>query len=319
MALNLVTGRTGSAHVTSDSARAFNSQVFGTGTYLIDYGDKFAPTIVDNNTVRIGDGMLIHQGTQMGIDIDSYEDVIIENGLSDYNRNDIIVMRYTKNRDTRIESIALVVIKGTRSHTTAVDPTYTTTNILDGSGLSTDVPICRVRLSSLTITGVDNLIESNSTRILTIQELTNLVTSFSVNNVTGVKGRLEKSYRTGNVNLTPFDMGSLSLLPMPLALEFDLNDIKTKLSPDSSETSQSGLYILTILSSQVGKTQKNLPPTISTLKAFVLMLGSNTSSISISSNTLIVQIYLEIGGAGNIYIRSRYEKEWTNWKKVTVS
>ena len=319
MALNLVTGRTGYAHVTSDNARAFNSQIFGTGTYLIDYGAKFAPTIVDNNTVRIGDGMLIHQGTQMGIDIDSYEDVIIENGSSGYNRNDIIVMRYTKNRDTQIESISLVVIKGTQSNTTAVDPTYTTTNILDGSGLSTDVPICRVRLSSLTITGVDNLIESNSTSVLTIQELTNLVTSFSASNVTGVKGRLEKNYRTGNVNLTPFDMGSLSLLPMPLEGEFDLNDIKTKLSPDSSETSQSGLYILTILSSQVGKTQKNLPPTLSTAKAFVLMLGSNTSSISISSNTLLVQIYLEIGGDGNIYIRSGYKKGWTNWKKVTVS
>jgi hypothetical protein len=319
MALNLVTGRTGTAHVTSDNARAFNSQVFGTGTYLIDYGAKFALTIVDNNTVRIGDGMLIHQGTQMGIDIDSYEDVIIENGSSGYNRNDLIVMRYTKNRDTQIESIALVVIKGTPSNTTAVDPTYTATNILDGSGLSTDVPICRVRLSSLTITGVDNLIESNSTRVLTIQELTNLVTSFSASNVTGVKGRLEQNYRTGNVNLTPFDMGALSLLPMPLTQEFDLDDIKTQTTSDSNKTSQAGLYILTILSSQVGKTQKNLPPTLSTSKAFVLMLGSSTSSTHILPDTLIVQIYLEIGGDGNIYTRSRYKKEWTEWKKVTVS
>lgn len=197
MALNLVTGRTGTAHVTSDNARAFNSQVFGTGTYLIDYGAKFAPTIVDNNTVRIGDGMLIHQGTQMGIDIDSYEDVIIENGSSGYNRNDLIVMRYTKNRDTQIESISLVVMKGTPSNTTPVDPTYTTNNILDGTGLSTDVPICRVRLSSLTITSVDNLIESNSTSVLTIQELTNLVTSFSASNVSGVKGQLEKIIEQG--------------------------------------------------------------------------------------------------------------------------
>lgn len=319
MALNLVTGRTGTAHVTSDNARAFNSQVFGTGTYLIDYGAKFAPTIVDNNTVRIGDGMLIHQGTQMGIDIDSYEDVIIENGSSGYNRNDLIVMRYTKNRNTQIESISLVVMKGTPSNTTPVDPTYTTTNILDGTGLSTDVPICRVRLSSLTITSVDNLIESNSTSVLTIQELTNLVTSFSASNVSGVKGRLEKNYRTGNVNLTPFDMGALSLLPMPLAQEFDLDDIKTQTTSDSNKTSQAGLYILTILSSQVGKTQKNLPPTLSTSNAFVLMLGSSTSSTHILPDMLIVQIYLEIGGDGNIYTRSRYKKEWTEWKKVTVS
>lgn len=313
MALNLVTGRTGTAHVTSDNARAFNSQVFGTGTYLIDYGAKFAPTIVDNNTVRIGNGMLIHQGTQMGIDIDSYEDVIIENGSSGYNRNDIIVMRYTKNRDTQIESISLVVMKGTPSNTTPVDPTYTTTNILDGTGLSTDVPICRVRLSSLTITSVDNLIESNSTSVLTIQELTNLVTSFSASNVSGVKGQLEKNYRTGNVNLTPLDMGALSLVATNMGLEFDLNECKAQ-----NSTPRAGLYILDILSSQVGKTQKNLPPILSSLSAFVLILGSDATSTSIKSDTRVVQLYFDIGGDSNIYVRSNYP-QWTEWKKVTVS
>lgn len=313
MALNLVTGRTGTAHVTSDNARAFNSQVFGTGTYLIDYGAKFAPTIVDNNTVRIGDGMLIHQGTQMGIDIDSYEDVIIENGSSGYNRNDLIVMRYTKNRDTQIESISLVVMKGTPSNTTPVDPTYTTTNILDGTGLSTDVPICRVRLSSLTITSVDNLIESNSTSVLTIQELTNLVTSFSASNVSGVKGQLEKKYRTGNVNLTPLDMGALSLVATNMGLEFDLNECKAQ-----NSTPRAGLYILDILSSQVGKTQKNLPPILSSLSAFVLILGSDATSTSIKSDTRVVQLYFDIGGDSNIYVRSNYP-QWTEWKKVTVS
>lgn len=313
MALNLVTGRTGTAHVTSDNARAFNSQVFGTGTYLIDYGAKFAPTIVDNNTVRIGNGMLIHQGTQMGIDIDSYEDVIIENGSSGYNRNDLIVMRYTKNRDTQIESISLVVMKGTPSNTTPVDPTYTTTNILDGTGLSTDVPICRVRLSSLTITSVDNLIESNSTSVLTIQELTNLVTSFSASNVSGVKGQLEKNYRTGNVNLTPLDMGALSLVATNMGLEFDLNECKAQ-----NSTPRAGLYILDILSSQVGKTQKNLPPILSSLSAFVLILGSDATSTSIKSDTRVVQLYFDIGGDSNIYVRSNYP-QWSEWKKVTVS
>lgn len=313
MALNLVTGRTGTAHVTSDNARAFNSQVFGTGTYLIDYGAKFAPTIVDNNTVRIGNGMLIHQGTQMGIDIDSYEDVIIENGSSGYNRNDLIVMRYTKKRDTQIESISLVVMKGTPSNTTPVDPTYTTTNILDGTGLSTDVPICRVRLSSLTITSVDNLIESNSTSVLTIQELTNLVTSFSASNVSGIKGQLEKNYRTGNVNLTPLDMGALSLVATNMGLEFDLNECKAQ-----NSTPRAGLYILDILSSQVGKTQKNLPPILSSLSAFVLILGSDATSTSIKSDTRVVQLYFDIGGDSNIYVRSNYP-QWTEWKKVTVS
>lgn len=316
MSLNLITGRTGTAHVTSDSARAFNSQVFGTGTYLIDYGDKFAPTIVDNNTVRIGDGMLIHQGTQMGIDIDSHEDVTIENGSSEYSRNDLIVMRYTKNRDTQIESIALVVIKGTPSNTTAEDPAYNTDNILDAGGLSTDVPICRVKLSSLTITSVDNLAESNSTSVLTIQELTNLVTRFATSNVTGVKGRLEKEYRTGNVNITPLNMGALSLVPEGWGNHFDLNDCTYE---GNTEKPHAGLYTVRLMSSQIGITQKNLPPNLSGENALLLMLVWSGDSIEIKNTTPVLQIYLEMRNDNNIYIRSRWSDEWTDWKKVTVS
>ena len=117
MAVNIVTGMTGVAHITSDDDRCFNASILGKGKYVFEYGKKFSPSIINNNLVRIHDGMCINQGTQMGIEQNEYADVIIENGVSGSKRNDLIVMRYERNADTSIEKASLVVIKGTAGAT----------------------------------------------------------------------------------------------------------------------------------------------------------------------------------------------------------
>ena len=158
MAVNIVTGMTGTAHITSDDDRAMNASLFGTGKYVLEYGSQFDATVLTNNQIRIHDGMCINQGTQMGIELNDYEDVVIENGVSGSNRNDLIVMRYERNSDTSIENASLVVIKGTDG-ATATDPSYTSGNILDGGELIDDMPLFRVRIESLTITAVEPLFE----------------------------------------------------------------------------------------------------------------------------------------------------------------
>lgn len=156
MAVNIVTGMTGVAHITSDDDRCFNASILGKGKYVFEYGKKFSPSIINNNLVRIHDGMCINQGTQMGIEPNGYEDVIIENGVSGSKRNDLIVMRYERNADTSIEKASLVVIKGTAGET-ATDPSYISGNILDGGDLIDDMPLFRVKIESLTITAVEKL------------------------------------------------------------------------------------------------------------------------------------------------------------------
>ena len=156
MAVNIVTGMTGVAHITSDDDRCFNASILGKGKYVFEYGKKFSPSIINNNLIRIHDGMCINQGTQMGIEQNDYEDVIIENGVSGSKRNDLIVMRYERNADTSIEKASLVVIKGT-SGETATDPSYISGNILDGGDLIDDMPLFRVKIESLTITAVEKL------------------------------------------------------------------------------------------------------------------------------------------------------------------
>ena len=157
MAVNIVTGMTGTAHITSDDDRAMNASLFGTGKYVLEYGSQFDATVLTNNQIRIHDGMCINQGTQMGIELNDYEDLVIENGVSGSNRNDLIVMRYTRNWDTSIENASLVVIKGTAG--SSEDPSYTSGNILDGGELIDDMPLFRVKIESLSITAVEPLFE----------------------------------------------------------------------------------------------------------------------------------------------------------------
>lgn len=158
MSVNIVTGMTGVAHITSDDDRIRNASYVGNGKFVLPYLNEFEAEIINNNLVRIQDGMLMNQGTQMGIEPTDYEDVVIENGLSGVNRNDLIVMRYEKQQDTGLESASLVVIKGT-SGDKAVDPEYIEGNILDGGDLIDDMPLYRVKIESLSIVEVEPLFE----------------------------------------------------------------------------------------------------------------------------------------------------------------
>lgn len=161
MAVNIVTGMTGTAHITSDDDRCFNASIIGKGEYVFDYGKKFSADIINNNLIRIHDGMCIIQGTQMGIELNDYEDVVIENGISGSIRKDLIAMRYERNADTSIEKASLVVIKGepvtNDGQTQPVQPQPTFGNILDGGDLIVDIPLYYVTIESLSITKVEPL------------------------------------------------------------------------------------------------------------------------------------------------------------------
>lgn len=161
MAVNIVTGMTGTAHITSDDDRCFNAATFGKGEYVFDYGQKFSADVINNNLVRIHDGMCIVQGTQMGIELNDYEDVIIENGISGWVRADLIAMRYERNKDTSIEKASLVVIKGepvnSDKQRPPIYPKPTSGNILDGGDLIVDFPLYYVTIESLSIGSVQQL------------------------------------------------------------------------------------------------------------------------------------------------------------------
>lgn len=158
MSVNIVTGYTGTPHITSDDDRERIASVFGKGKYVLPVGEQFDFQKMSNNLILIRDGMLINQGTQMGIELLDFEEITIDNGLVGTVRNDFIVMRYEKDETSTVESANIIVIKGT-SGDTAVDPTYQTGNILDGGDLIDDFPLYRVKIEGVTIKAVEPLFE----------------------------------------------------------------------------------------------------------------------------------------------------------------
>jgi hypothetical protein len=153
--MEIITGYTGENHVTSADDASLYRGILGSGDYVLDVGNKFAATIIDNNTVRISDGDLVIQGHQARIRANDYEEVTIDNGTPGQKRNDLIVARYQKNTTTGIESITLEVVKGTPGET-ATDPDIIQEDLSTG-GTQRDFALYRVSLNGLAIESVTSL------------------------------------------------------------------------------------------------------------------------------------------------------------------
>lgn len=148
--IHLVTGYGGNAHITAADHGSFNAAIFGDGQYVLDRGKQLAATVISNNKIQIADGDILMQGRHIRLAKNSSVDLTIENGASGYKRNDLIVCRYTRNTTSGVEECNLVVIKGTATTGTAIDPAYTDGNIMNGD-TQVDFPLYRIPISGLTV------------------------------------------------------------------------------------------------------------------------------------------------------------------------
>lgn len=154
--VHLITGYAGEEHIHSADQGSFNASFFGGGEFVMEAGNQLEASIMDNNTVRILDGDLLMQGRHIRIDVDTYEDITITTGTAGVNRNDLIVMRYSKDTSTDIETAELVVIKGAETEGTASDPEYTSGDILSGATFN-QMPLYRVKVEGVVLTAVEPL------------------------------------------------------------------------------------------------------------------------------------------------------------------
>lgn len=175
--MNLVTGYIGTNHVTSNDVGSFNAALFGGGQYILNRGQKFAATVETNNKLRIYDGDLIMQGRHVRINEGDVVDLTIENGATDYNRNDLVVARYTKNASSGVEAVNLVVIKGTPVIGAAEDPAYTAGDIVNDGAMLNDMPLYRVEIKGLSLAKVTFLAEEAQSLESILELLANKVAS----------------------------------------------------------------------------------------------------------------------------------------------
>ena len=154
--VHLITGYAGEEHIHSADQGSFNASFFGGGEYVMEAGNQLEASIMDNNTVRILDGDLLMQGRHIRIEPDTYEDITITTGTAGVNRNDLIVMQYSKDTSTDIETAGLVVINGTKTEGTASDPEYTSGDILAGATFN-QMPLYRVKVEGVVLSAVEPL------------------------------------------------------------------------------------------------------------------------------------------------------------------
>lgn len=159
MALHLVTGYKGTPHITADDVGAFNAGIIGLGDYVLPTGNKLSASMTSSNTVKILDGDAVIQGRHISLKKDTYEELTINNGENGKNRNDLIVIRYTKDGATGSENATFAVIQGTSTDGTAIDPEYTTGDILSGDCILHEMPLYRIPLTGLTVGEPEALFE----------------------------------------------------------------------------------------------------------------------------------------------------------------
>lgn len=199
MGMTIITGYTGEAHVTSEQARAENAGVIGTEKYVLNIGNTFDYEIITNNLVRISNGYGVNQGTSFCIVSGDSEDAVIDNGLIGVSRNDLIVARYEKSIETGVESVSLVVIKGTSSEN-PVDPAYQVGDIFNGAFVD-DFPLWRVKITDLSITAVEQMFDITLNMQDIFTSLSGLVSDIDIINDT-IDNFLDKTYPIGSIYLS---------------------------------------------------------------------------------------------------------------------
>lgn len=152
--MELVTGRKGTPHITSQQDRMKNQGIWGDQIYILNTGQMLEPQVQSSNEIRIRDGALMAQGALSCVKVNSYDSVAIQNGSQGMKRIDLICWQYTYDADQDVESAEWVVIQGTPAASDPQQPTYTEGDIQQGDEL-VQVPIFAVHLDGINVTGVD--------------------------------------------------------------------------------------------------------------------------------------------------------------------
>ena len=135
--MEIVSGKTGSPHVTSQQFRQILEGTIGQGSCILTSGENLEPELTSNNLLKIRSGIMAHHGNVSAVKIGTYDEVTITNGTQGMKRKDLVVNRYTRNKETGIE---------------------TNENLQEGD-LVDDCPVFEITLEGINVTGVKKLLD----------------------------------------------------------------------------------------------------------------------------------------------------------------
>lgn len=160
--MELVTGFQGKNHVTARQVSRLIAGLATDGeTYVLKTLDQLPAELLNVNTVSIGTGDIIADGTYFTVE--APEEITIENGVTGLNRNDLIVARYLKAEPAvdedgvpdytipRVESGELAVVKGAPSSGDPDDPALVKASIYDDNTTLAEFPLYRIPVRGLSV------------------------------------------------------------------------------------------------------------------------------------------------------------------------
>ena len=148
MTIELVDGKAGVAHISSEDKAIIHQAKFSKSDVVFDWGDALKCSMSSPNRATISTGCASIQGLDWHIT--AAESVTISNGSQGVKRNDIICAHYHRDSKTGNELVELTVLKGTPNATTAADPTIPSGKILSGA-VDAYMPLWRIPLDGITV------------------------------------------------------------------------------------------------------------------------------------------------------------------------
>lgn len=236
--MQIITGYTGTPHITSAQDRAENMGTFGTGSYILNVGSKLAATVQSSTEVRISDGVVSNQGCLGIIESGSYDSLTITPGTSGMQRRDYIVARYIRDAETNVESLTLMVLEGTPASSSPANPSYYSGSIAGGDS-PVDAILYRINYNGVNTPTITQMASS----VRTQAETDSLIGTSSISNV--------KSTITGAIGNTALGTTATTLSGAIAEHEGDISTLNSKFSQtrtqpniyQSRATGLSGGYI----------------------------------------------------------------------------
>lgn len=142
------------AHILAEDDAAIFQSIFGKDG-VFETGDRMKATVINNNQVRVSNGVMCVGGHIGRTEYGDYSDMIIENGEISKNRNDIIMAVFSTTGKTGIDEFKIEVKKGTPG-IAAEDPEIVKGNLYEGSKIR-EFPLWRVKLEGINIVGVEQM------------------------------------------------------------------------------------------------------------------------------------------------------------------
>lgn len=148
--------------VTAQMDADFYAGILGDKKMVLPVGKQMEAELIDNNTVRIHDGVAIIQGRYIYVEANTYDEFKIENGAQGVNRYDII--GYRLYREDGKEFCENVVTKDVGASGTVE------TEVFRDGGQEVFIPMYRVCLEGLNIVKLEPLFETlyTSERVKTL-------------------------------------------------------------------------------------------------------------------------------------------------------